>query len=239
MADEIVLIRHSQCIGNLASDESRKGNHSLFTHELRKQPSWLWPLTPFGKANSLEAGTVIRERICPMFEGYIHSPLPRAVETALHLGFTGATWEVNEDLRERKWGGVENLPYPERNAVFTRTGISPTENSITWRPPRGESMIELLANAEAFLIWVHNRFPKGRVLAVSHGGPIQAVRVIQHRVTPEEYASFISGDNHIRNCHIFHFYGKSRDSKVPMFSFERSLCADRSGNWCEKLNRLA
>jgi broad specificity phosphatase PhoE len=181
---------------------------------------------------------VIREKIYPSFDGYVHSPYPRAEETAHHLGFTNATWEVNELLRERKWGGIENLPYPERNAIFAKTGINPTEDSITWRPPRGESMIELLTNAKAFLIWVHERFPKGRVLAISHGGPIQAIRVIQHRVVPDKYSAFISGDNYIRNCHIFHFFDRDGDGAIPRFKSERSLCIDQSGTWCEKLNKI-
>ena len=239
MADEVIIVRHAKSTGNLASDESRKGNHSLFTRELRSQESWRWPLTPTGITHSEETGRQIRQRICQSFDGYFSSPYPRTLQTAQHLGFTNAVWKQEDLLRERNWGGCENLPYPERYAAFAKVGISSIENSVTWRPPHGESMVELLERAEAFLLFLQQEMPQGLALAVSHGGPVQAFRVLQHGITRAQYPSFISGNNYIRNCHIFHYFEKkSRNAAFPRYRFERSLYAEVDGNWTESITEL-
>ena len=236
MADEVIFVRHAKSTGNLASDESRKGNHALFSRELRRQKSWQWPLTPTGIAHSKETGRRIRKRICQSFDEHFSSPYPRTLQTAQHLGFTNAVWRQEELLRERHWGGCENLPYPERCAVFARAGISLTEDSMTWRPPNGESMVELLERARAFL---HLLPQQGRVLVVTHGGPIQAFRVLQHEITPAQYPNFISGNNYIRNCHIFHYFEKKAgNAGFPRYRFERSLYTEADGSWTETITEL-
>jgi len=234
MPTEIVLLRHGQCTGNVAARASAKGDHSLFVPEIRNQESSLWPLTPLGVKQSSLAGTWIKENIAPAFDFCFSSDQTRSIETAEHLGFTGTSWVEEPLLREREWGGAENLPVPERDALFQDLGISPTEDSLAWSPPNGESMITVTKRLRLFFEKPRKLISSKRVLVVSHGGPLQAFRVLQHQVKPSRYVEFIGGDNYIRNCHIFHYLEKRNGKRnFPMYSLEWSIFLDKDNHWVE------
>lgn len=234
MPTEIVLLRHGQCTGNVAARASAKGDHSLFSPEIRNQESSLWPLTPLGVKQSILAGNWIRENISPTFDLCFSSDQVRSIETAGYLGFSGTLWKNDLLLREREWGGTENLPVPERDALFQRLEISPIEDSLGWHPPNGESMITVIKKLKSFFKKVGSLVSSKRVIIVSHGGPLQAFRVLQHQVEPHRYTEFISGDNYIRNCHIFHYLNKRNgDNDFPMYSLERSIFLDPNSQWIE------
>ena len=238
MPTEIVLVRHGLCTGNAAGLASRKGDQSLFTQEFRSQKSSDWTLLPHGIWQAQEAGEKIRSAVLRNFDHFIASDIVRSRETAKYLGFS-AVWETDILLRERDWGGTESLPYPERKNIFERNGISLTEDSMKWNPPGGESMLLILGQMRIFLKKVQQRFSGKRILIVSHGGPIQAIRVLQHNVNQTSYASFISGNNYIRNCHIFHYFSKKNDGcLLPMYEYEHSLYLNSDNNWIETIVKL-
>jgi broad specificity phosphatase PhoE len=239
MPIEIVLVRHAICTGNAAERASCHGDHTLFTPEIRKKKSVEWPLLPLGVKQSEEVGNKIRQSISERFDYYITSDILRAVETAQHFGFKNVEWKTDMLWRERNWGGVENLPLPERQKVFNRLGIPHTEDSLGWRPPGGESMNSIVRRVESFLKWAQHHLSGKRLLIVSHGGPVQAMRVIQHNVAPQDYRLFISGDNYIRNCHVFRYSMRSYgDVNIPKFKLERSLFAKANGDWQDSTQEL-
>lgn len=239
MPIEIVLVRHAVCTGNAADRASCRGDHTLFTPEVRNKRSVDWPLLPLGIRQSEETGEKIRQSISGGFDYYITSDILRAIETAQHLGFEGVEWKTDSLWRERNWGGVENIPLPERQKVFGRLGISSEEDSLEWRPPRGESMISIVRRVELFLKWAQLHLSGKRLLIVSHGGPVQAMRVIQHNISPQDYPLFISGDNYIRNCHVFQYSLRSYgDVNIPKFRLERSLFAKANGDWQDNTQEL-
>lgn len=240
MPSEIVIVRHGQCTGNVADRASFKGDHSLFTEEMRSQKSSLWPLTSYGIRESELVGDWIRNAIAPSFDYYFVSDYVRAVETSVHMGFKGANWIKTPLLRERDWGGSERLPYPERNRLFHQMGINPTEDSLLWHPPGGETLLTVLERLKLFLGETVLLAPSKRILLVSHGAPLQALRVLQCNVEPSSYAAFIGGDGYIRNCHVFHYFGKKDSSyNVPIYSFERSAYFDSKKNmWIEMVQKI-
>ncbi|MEI6420474.1 MAG: phosphoglycerate mutase family protein [bacterium] len=239
MPTQIVLVRHAICTGNAAEKASRSGDHTLFTKDIRRKKSRDWPLTPLGVTQSLDAGIEIRRRISESFDYYTTSGYLRAEETASHLGFLDAIWKTDVLLAERNWGGVENLPLSERKTVMERLGISACEDSMIWRPPRGESMVSVIGRVKLFLLWAKENLSGKSLLIVSHGGPIQAMRVIQHGIEPKDYQKFISGDNYIRNCHVFHYSVKNNDDVIiPKFCLERSLFAKANGEWIENVQNI-
>jgi len=239
MPIEIVFVRHAICTGNAAERASCQGDHTLFTSDVRNKKSVDWPLLPFGFRQAEKVGEKIRECISEEFDYYLTSDILRAVETAQHLGFDGVEWKTNALLRERNWGGVENIPLSERQEVFDRLGISSTEDSLDWRPPRGESMISIVRRIQLFLKWTQQHLSGKRLLIVSHGGPVQAMRVIQHNIAPQDYRLFISGDNYIRNCHVFQYSMRSYgDVEIPKFRLERSLFAKVNGGWQDSTQEL-
>lgn len=239
MPTEIVLVRHGICTGNEAEKASRKGDHTLFSSEIRRKNSLLWPLLPQGFKQSEDAGFKIKQCISDEFDYYVTSDILRSVQTATGLGFRNAKWSHSVFWRERNWGGVENLPLNERQNVFSKLGISPSEDSLEWRPPRGESMVSVVSRVVDFLKWAKNNLSGKRLLIVSHGGPIQAMRVIQHGIKPESYAQFIGGDNYIRNCHVFQYSIRNiDDAGIPKFRLERSLFTKPNGDWIENFQVL-
>lgn len=238
MSRELVIVRHGQCTGNVADRASSKGDHSFFTKDLRKNKSNEWPLTELGIIESKLCGIWIRENIAKSFDYYLSSDYVRAIETARHMNFNSACWQKNLLLRERNWGGVENLPYPERSKIFSKLGIPETENSIHWRPPNGESLSSVIRKMHRFLTELHERNTDGRALVISHGAPIQAIRVIQNGISDNDYLEFISGNNYIRNCQIFHYFGSKNGSGPSSYSFERSAYLTPDGSWVESIREL-
>lgn len=239
MPAEIVLVRHGESTGNAASRASHKGNHDLFTKEVRCQESPQWPLTRKGIKESELVGDWIRNNIAPDFDHYFTSDYTRAKETAKHLGFYNSLWLEDILLRERNWGGVENLPYPERSSLFQNFGVPLIEDSMQWKPPNGESMVTLLKRIRSFLEKMQATVSAKRVILVSHGGPIQALRVLQHQIEPSSYSAFISGENYIRNCHVFHFSSKkNEDNDIPLYSLEKSAYFDLNNGWVETVRKI-
>jgi broad specificity phosphatase PhoE len=238
--DELVIVRHAQSTGNAATEESRRGNHSLFTRELRRQKSKLWRLTEVGMSQASQTGEYIRANICQTFERYLSSPFVRTKETAVALGFPSGVWEYDELLVERNWGGIENITYPERLAVLKKLHIPLSENSMGWRPPRGESMLTLVERARLFMLKLKEQEIVGRTLVVSHGGSMQALRVILHSIGPEAYSSFINEGNRIRNCQIFHYFGKMLcDGPYLRYSHEHTMYLEPTGEWTETTCRIS
>lgn len=234
MIKEITLVRHGVCTGNVADRASSRGDHSYFTDDIRKVHSDLWPLTPEGIRQSQFAGSKIRESIARSFDCYFDSGVLRARETSTHLGFQNADWRTDQLLCERNWGGAENLPYDERNKIFSEFSILPNEDSISWNPPRGENMLSVIQRLELFLRHVNLVYAGKSILAVTHGGPFQAMRVMQNRISESEYIRFIGGNNYIRNCQIAH-YSQVVEGR---FTLERMLYMTRSGDWQEIVKEI-
>lgn len=239
MPTEIVIVRHGQCTGNVADRASCKGNHDLFTQEVRNQKSSQWQLTTAGIKESVMAGNWIRKNIISAFDYYFSSDYVRAAETAKCMDFADSHWIESVLLREREWGGIENLPYTERSILFQKLGISFTEDSIFWRPLNGESMVAIIKKIRFFLDRIRKITTGKRIIIVSHGTPLQAFRVIQHKINPSNYISFINGGNYIRNCHIFHYFAKKNGNNgIPMYSIERSVYLDSNDKWIETVQKI-
>jgi broad specificity phosphatase PhoE len=234
MIKEITLVRHGICTGNVADRSSYRGDHSYFTEDIRIVHSDMWPLTPEGIEQSRNTGSKIRDLIANSFDCYVHSGVLRVRDTATHLGFDSANWITDRLLRERNWGGVENLPYNERNKIFDEFSIPHSEDSIHWNPPRGESMSSVINNVSFFLHRLNLMYSGKRILAVTHGGPLQAMRVIQNRISEAEYVEFVSGNNYIRNCQIIHYSQVAGER----FTLERMLYMTQSGDWQETVKEI-
>jgi broad specificity phosphatase PhoE len=235
---EVVLVRHGQCTGNAADRASYLGDHSLFDSVIRGQKSHLWPLTQLGIEQSISAGDWIRKNIASSFDRYFTSDYVRSIETSDHFGFENSQWEREILLREREWGGAENLPYSERNPLFQEFGISISEDSKHWKPPHGESLATVTEKVKMFLEKMRTNTPGKKILLVSHGAPIQAFRVLQHKIDDSKYVDFINKD-WMRNCHIFHYYAPlDTCGNIPQYTMERSVHLDPKGNWIETVQEI-
>ncbi len=233
MVSDLLLVRHGICTGNFADRASSKGDHSYFTHTVTSCHSDLWPLIDEGRHQSKRAGDKVRELV-PDVDLLLCSGVPRATQTADHMGLVGVERRSDPLLRERNWAGLENLPYNTRNEIFAQAGVSPVENSMNWAPPGGETMNSLVQRMSFFLHRISLMHAHKKVVAVMHGGPIQAMRVLQHEIREGDYVAFISGNNYIRNCQIIHY----SDVVAGRFTSERLMYMDSQGRWVEFSHRL-
>lgn len=119
----------------------------------------------------LHSDTVVELRrfagLTGVYDRVYVSSLPRAVQTAKHLGLTG--WTVEPRIAERGLGAFAGLTaeecrtrYAEAFADFSRFDAEPAI-------PGGESRAEHLARV---LSWLEEAATRQRVLAVTHGGTI-------------------------------------------------------------------
>jgi probable phosphoglycerate mutase len=120
------------------------------------------PLTDTGRAQAEATALTMRER---GIERLLCSPLgrardtARAVETALGLGA-----EIDADLAESDIGRWEGLTRDEVEAAFPGELARREANRLQYRPPGGESLVDMLVRARA----VAGRLDGRTTLIVAH-----------------------------------------------------------------------
>jgi broad specificity phosphatase PhoE len=139
-------------------------------------------LTARGKEQAYEVAQSLRE---PGFDHLLSSDLNRAAETASIIGATlGLTPESDALLRERCFGTLEGGPFESLTGDVTGVVDHVLVDPDT-RPPGGESFRDVVARAGLFIERVKVLWPSQRLLVVTHGGTIRALRVHWSR-TPLE-----------------------------------------------------
>ena len=164
---EILFVRHGETDWNV---ERRVQGHSDL------------PLNATGEAQARKLAEQLRgERIDAVYA----SDLARARDTAAAVAEThGLEVELIPGLREKNFGTWEGLLDTEIRERF------PQANGGPWGD--GETSEELAERVLGSLHEIAGRHPDGRVLVVSHGGPLRAV--LRH--------CSAGGDGHIANCHV-------------------------------------
>ena len=116
------------------------------------------------------------------FDHLVTSDLLRAAETAQIIGAElGLTLEKDALVRERNFGTFEGGPLAQLTS--DATGIK--ENVVVnpdATPPEGESFRNVVERAGLFIARANERWPGGRVLVVTHGGMVHAMRAYVERV---------------------------------------------------------
>jgi len=110
------------------------------------------------------------------FDQIVASDLDRAEETAVIVGQAlGLTPHTDPLLRERSFGEYEGRPTDDLSSDLTGVEESVYVNPDA-RPPGGESFRDVVARAQRFLQRVDDEWPTTRLLVVTHGGMVQALR---------------------------------------------------------------
>lgn len=125
-----------------------------------------------------QARAVAAELRGSTFDRLISSDLERARETAAIIAEElDLKVEVDALLRERSFGLFEGGP--SSDLTSENTGI---EGQVLVdpgaRPSQGESFQDVVKRAEQFLDAAGERWPNERLLVVTHGGMIRALRVL-------------------------------------------------------------
>lgn len=132
------------------------------------------------------------------FDLILSSDLARALQTAEILGQAlGLEIDTTTALRERSFGEFEGRALSELPA---------SQSGIEYRmvvddqahPPGGESLRELQARAGNFIESLHAERTGERLLLVTHGGTIRALRAYCEGVTMQNLAW-----DRVRNCSMW------------------------------------
>ncbi len=152
-------------------------------------------LTPQGRNQARYAAESLRGL---GFHGLVASDLARARETAEIIGAVlGLTVTTDPLLRERGFGVVEGHPLSELTPSITgiehRVMVNPDA-----RAERGESFREVVARAQLFVKRLLDERPGERMLVVTHGGTIRALRASTNAQTLEGSPWYTVG-----NCSVW------------------------------------
>lgn len=132
------------------------------------------PLTEKGEQQAAAAAEELREL------GITHiyaSDAGRAKRTAEIIGdtLTLRPWLVSE-LRERYYGDFEGLTSQEISERFPGTMFDETrDRRDTWRPVKGETLVEVGARVLTFIRQAARKHPGGTIAAVTHAGVLRVL----------------------------------------------------------------
>jgi broad specificity phosphatase PhoE len=151
----LVLIRHGESEGN-------RDRTFTLTPEV--------PLTDRGREQVRTAAEWVAARYHPV--RIVSSPFARARETAAILAeHIRVPILIDEELREQSYGSLAGKPY---EAVAARDDYEQAAY-WQWRPPEGETLVEVAARAGAALDRAAAAAPEDDVVVVSHGGVMMAL----------------------------------------------------------------
>jgi NAD+ kinase len=224
---DLVLVRHGESEGNLASRAARQGNHGAYTEQFMKRHSARWRLTDQGIEQALSAGEWLRAEF-PDFDRYYVSEYHRARETAALLGYEQARWFIDWRLREREWGIFDRMPLQQRESEYADVMLMQDDEPFYWKPPEGESLAALAIRLDRVLASLHREVSDGRALIVCHGEVMWTMRVMLERMSQERFRELhLSADRErIGNCQVLHYTRQDpRTGKQhPYYVAMRSIC---------------
>src|SRR4051812_35013805 len=203
-----VLVRHGESEGNLVHQRARGGDHRDFTEEFRRVHSSQYRLTGCGRRQAAEAGEWIREHIGTCFHRYYVSEYVRAAETAALLDLPNACWFKTPFLREREAGEFDSLTEAEKERDFARYMLARRNDAYYWKPPNGESMVDVCLRLHRFLDTVHRGHDDASVLVVCHAGVMFAFRALLERLSQNQFNAIYNAEgplDRIHNCQVLHY----------------------------------
>lgn len=141
------------------------------------------PLTDLGREQAQALGELVAAE---NVEAVYSSPLKRALETARIVAVrSGLEVVEDEDLREVDTGSWSGLSRAEVQERFPEGFERWTSGGAGWED--GESYEEMAERVLAAVNRIAAAHPGGRVLIVSHGGPIRAIQGAANGMDIDEY----------------------------------------------------
>lgn len=152
----VVLVRHGQTEWNAA---------------MRNQGHIDIPLDEVGREQSRKLATSLKE--CT-FDAIFCSDMSRTIETAKVIASATNSGNLIEDprLRERNYGEWEGKTREEIAAKEAGHLEKYRSDPAFYAPTGGETGIEVYTRCSSFLWELLQKYPKGNILIVSHGGTI-------------------------------------------------------------------
>jgi len=239
---DLLLVRHGESEGNVAVNASKRGDESYMHQKFMEQHSSRWRLSVRGREQAQLTGLWLRENFPGGFDRYYVSEFTRALETAALLDLPDANWYINPYLRERWRGDMDRISLAQKSSLLEQSLADKKTTPYYWRPPNGESLVEVGARLRLVLETLHRECSGKRVIIVCHGEVMEAFRIELEQMREHQYLEWDQAKEtdktlQIRNCQIFHYSrrepgGKSAELAAHM-DWKRSLCPslDQYGDW--------
>ncbi|QGN33577.1 histidine phosphatase family protein [Microlunatus sp. Gsoil 973] len=220
MPVDLVLVRHGESEGNFVRDQARHGDDSGYTDLFATTPGRRWRLTPVGRDQARLVGDWLRAEFADGFDRHYVSPFARAKQTAGLLALPNdPRWYVNRTIRERDWGDIGSIPRQEFESrpEYQLNAKQQRSDPLYWVPPGGESIAHVAENrVRNFLETLDRELGDRRVVAVTHGEFIMAVRLLLERWDDEEYGAIMADPGQrLHTCEVLHYSRRDpRDGRV-------------------------
>ena len=229
MPNNIILVRHGESEGNVLQTAIKQGQDVKVTADFMKRHTCDWRLTTRGIWQAKKAGKYLRENIPLIYDRYYVSHYLRAIETAGHLGLPEAKWYKHHYLVEKNWGIMDRIPPDQRSQLMALDIESKELNAFYWKPPRGESILDLCLRVDRVLNTLYRECEGQNVIIVCHGEVMWAFRVVIERITLHDYLELDNSKNpfdRIHNCQIIHYSRQNPESAdiAKSLGWVRSIC---------------
>lgn len=201
----LVIIRHGQSERNAAVKAAYENNPALLA-DIVNFPSALAGLTDLGRQQATKTGQWLQQQSFNFSRWYVSSYV-RAKETAAFLRLPGAEWFIENRIRERVTGIMEDMTPIERQRYLK--GIKNRHHILdpyNFKPEGGESFAEVEERMRGFFDTLHRVGTEADVCIVNHGHTMRAIDAIIHHMTPEDFALIHNERNErIKNCTVIHY----------------------------------
>jgi broad specificity phosphatase PhoE len=162
----LVLVRHGESTWNDLKLVQGQSNVALLTER--------------GRTQARAVGVTLSHQ---EFDTILSSDLSRALETAEILGESLNLWvETSLALRERSFGLFEGRPLAQLTPSLSGIERGRVVDDLA-HPEQGESLSALLERTGEFVEELRTSRPGQRLLLVTHGGTIRAIRAFCAGVT--------------------------------------------------------
>ncbi|MBI9077039.1 MAG: histidine phosphatase family protein [Desulfatibacillum sp.] len=155
------------------------------------------PLTRKGKDEARVWGKALKSQA---IDRIVASPLNRAVETALLINETlGLPLSQETGFMEQSWGRWEGMTLEEIKAESPVILESMVSRGWDFKPPGGESRLQVLARCTQAMQSIHEKWPGQTILIVAHTGVIKCItyHILGRAFLPSEPACLMRNRAHI------------------------------------------
>ena len=214
--ETLVLVRHGESEGNVASRRARQHGHHVAWDGARQADI---VLTSEGIRQAVATGKVLAKEF--IFDRVFVSPYQRTIQTAEHVCAQfpyPAQLRYDERIREREMGMLDGLTdagiaksYPEEWKRMQRDG------KYYYRAPGGESYPDVALRIHSFLTSMRQNFAGKRLLVVTHGNAIWAFRRLLERIDePKLMRLQQEPSQQVKNCAVFTYVRGERRGRAVM-----------------------
>lgn len=237
MPNNLILIRHGESEANIIQDinSGKIDAEKQIALDFPRHYDKTIRLTKRGASQANVVGKWLKDNNLLSFDGYYVSPFTRTLETAANLSINGS-WSIDDRLRERNWGEYNLLGWDQIQEDNPLSFAISKHNHWYWRPRGGETLAgDVRGRVENFLTTLDNKADEKNVIAVSHGGWMQAARFVLENLTPQEWLSqFKTPEYKLWNCQTLHYtrINPKNGERAPYLKWRRSICPwDESRSW--------